>query len=185
MRRNVFIMLYLCSCQYLGIETHKDSVTLTRVAQTKYEQHIAAINACLKKGEGLELSAFQRKAMMEQLQKEGKPRVSAAEIDPAAYSSICADYSSGTIESEQVRRCRYKLDIYPLAALTNCVQAARADTPAIKKQIDSFCQQAKVEMAELREEQVGERQLAGLCLYQKLKQDNCSQPAKAFAECGG
>ena len=185
MCRNILVMLYLCSCQYLGIETSKDSVTLTRVAETKYEQHIKAINDCLESGGGKELSADERKVMLQQLQREDQQRDGAAEIDPAAYGRICADYSSGTIESEQVRRCRYKLGIYPLAAIRNCVQVARDDTPKIKEQIDFFCQQAKDEMDKLSEEQVTELQLAGLCLYHKLKEYGCSQSDKAFRECGG
>ena len=182
---NVVIMMYLCSCQYLGVETHKDSVTLTRVAPTKYEQHIAAINACLKSGHGKELSAAQRQAMLQQLQREGKPRAKAPAIALAHDGRICADYSSGTIESEQVRRCRYKLDIYPLAALKNCVQAARADTPKIKSQINSFCQEAKTAAQSLKPAEITERQLEGLCLYQRLNDNDCAQTADDFAACRG
>ncbi len=183
MRSSVLILLYLCSCQYLGVEAQKDSATLTRVAPTKYEQHIDAINTCLKSGGGQELSDEQKQAMVQQWQEEDKQQVET--IDAANYGRICADYARGTIESEQVRRCRYKLDIYPLALIKNCVQAARDHVRLLEEQVRSACQAAKDAGDSITPEQEQTRQLARLCLFQKLKQHDCSQAAQLLAQCGG
>lgn len=175
MRSSVFTLLYLClcSCQYLGIETHKDSATLTRIAKTKYEHEIDDINDCLKKGGGKELTPEQRTAMLQQLQKEDDARSNTNVIEPAAYGSICANFVSGTIESQQVRRCRYKLDIYPLALIKECIRAARELAPKLKAAVIHNCQQAKAAMDALSEEQIKERQLTRLELYHKLKKNGC------------
>ena len=167
MRSSLFILLYFCSCQYLGIETHKDSVTLTRVAQTKYEQHIEAINACLKSGDGQKLSNSQREAISQQLEQEGEA------IDQADYGSICANYTTGTIESEQERRCRYKLDIYPLELIRYCIDEARRMTRTIEDNIKVACNRAKAEAENLTVEQIQARQLAWLQEFQNLKTDDC------------
>lgn len=175
MRSSIYTLLYLylCSCQYLGVETHKDSATLTRIAKTKYERDIDDINDCLKKGGGKELTEEQRKEMLHKLEKEGDARGDNNVIDPAAYGSICANFVSGTIESQQVRRCRYKLDVYPLALIKECIRAARELAPRLKESVSYNCQQAKAAMDALKEEQIEERQLTRLELYHKLKKNGC------------
>lgn len=167
MRSSLFILLYFCACQYLGIETHKDSVTLTRVAQTKYEQHIESINTCLKNGGGKELNDSQHNAMLQQLQQEGET------IDQANYGSICANFTTGTIESEQERRCRYKLDIYPTELIKYCIEQARGMTKTIEESIKYACNTAKEEAENLTPEQTEALQLTRLPGFQKLKTDGC------------
>ena len=139
MRGSVFLVLcsLLSNCEKLGITTSKDSVTLTSIAKTKYERHITTINNCLHAGGGREMSAAEQQALVQQLEQQldtGNAAGSMVEhIDPATYGKICANFTSGTIASEQVRRCRYQLEIYPTAAIAYCLQEAHASTAIIKK----------------------------------------------------
>ena len=172
---SVFLLLYLSSCQ-LDIETHKDSATLTSIEQTAYERHIATINACLKSGGGKEMSPKDLAAVQQALRHERRARGRAKEILPIAYGSICANYTSGTLESTQVRRCRYKLPIYPVAAIKYCIQDARVSGIIIEAQVNLACGRAKVAKTEIEEKPellVKERQLNNLPDYVQLKNKNC------------
>ena len=171
-KSSVFLLLYLSSCQ-LDIETHKDSATLTSIEQTAYERHIATINACLQSGGGKEMSAKDLAAVQQALRRERRARGRAKEILPIFYGSICANYASGTMESTQVRRCRYKLPIYPVAAIKYCIQDARSSAETIKYQVNHACQRAKEEAAKLSAELVEKRQLTSLPAYEQLEDKNC------------
>ena len=127
--RNILLLfIFISNCQYFGAEPHKDSITLTTVVDTKYQQHIKTINTCLESVQEQPLSDPETKDVEVELQQ----RDAEGTIKPARYGSICANYSSGTIASERVRRCLYQLDIYPAAAISHCIKQARADTTRVK-----------------------------------------------------
>lgn len=167
------LILGFSSCQYLGIEQQQDAVTMTRIADTKYEKYINQINDCIRLGGGEALSAAQKKSLSQKFaQHESSQHQSLDTIEEAKYGSICASYTVGTMENEQVRRCRYLLSIYPPAAINYCLQQARSDIATIKTMLSNACKTAKDELGELTDEQIIKR-LAMLPDYHTIKEGNC------------
>ncbi len=154
-------------------DAHKDSATLTAIEQTEYERHLSAINACLQSGGGRAMSGQDLAAARQALRRERRLRGEAEEIQPIAYGRICANYTSGTLESEQVRRCRYQLGIYPITALKYCIQDARESAAIIKKQVRHACQKAKDAAEKLSENLIKERRLKMIPNYLQLEGQEC------------
>lgn len=172
--RNIVLWLFvfISNCQYFAAEPRKDSVTLTNVMDTKYQQHIKTINTCLESAQEQPLSDPEKQALEGQLKKEAEQHDAAGMIKPAHYGSICANYSSGTIENERVRRCRYQLDIYPTAAISYCIKQARADTTRVKTKLVARCQEFQAEAQQVSDAEI-RASLARHPLYAKIKDSNC------------
>lgn len=172
--RNILLLLliFISNCQYFSAEQHQDSATLTRVIDTKYQQHIKAINDCLESAQEQLLSNEEKQAIAGQLKEEEKQRDGVETIKPAHYGSICANYSSGTIESERVRRCRYQLDMYPAAAISHCIAQARLLTTQIKTTLVAQCKKFQAEAKQVNDAET-KASLMRNPLYEKIKNNNC------------
>lgn len=167
----LWLFVFISNCQYFSAESNKYVVTTT-ITDIKYQQHIKIINACLESAQEQPLSDPEKQAIDKQLEKETKQRDAAGTIKPAHYGSICANYSSGTIESERVRRCRYQLDIYPAVAISYCSKQARADTTRVKTNLVTRCQEFQAEAQQVSDTEIMAR-LARHPLYAKIKDSNC------------
>ena len=174
LHRNILLLLFIfiSSCQYFSPEPYKDSVTLTSIIDTKYQQHIKTINTCLEIAQEQPLSDEEKQAVAEQLKQEDKQRNVEGTINTAHYGSICANYSSGTIENERVRRCRYQLDIYPAAAISHCIDRAQLITTKVKTSLLALCQAFQAEAEQVSDPEI-RASLARNPLYAKIKDSKC------------
>ena len=168
--RNILLglFIFISNCQYFAAESHKDSVTLTTVIDSKYQQHIKTINTCLESNQEQSLSDTEKK----DIEGELKQRDAEGTIKPARYGSICANYSSGTIASERVRRCLYQLEIYPAAAISYCVKQARADITRLRDDLVALCQEFQDAAKQVSDAEI-RASLARHPLYTKIKDSNC------------
>ena len=137
----------------------KDASKQLHLNKTRFEEQIDIINSCLKKG-GLsdhQIKTVDSKKILESTQKE-------------IPESVCASYTSATLDHPTIRRCRYLL--HPISTIEVCLNKAQQDNIEFRAEVVRQCQKIKLQLADLADEE--KRNLESFPMYHWLKDRRCA-----------
>ena len=155
------IILILTSVVSCVKSDNKDASKQLHLNKTRFEEQIDMINACLKKG-GLsdsQIKTVNSKNVLESMQTEN-PQL------------VCANYTTATLEHPSIRHCRYWL--HPITTIELCLNKARQDNVDFRAEVAKLCRTIKLELANLSDEDIRDRNLESFPMYHWLKKRQCN-----------